>query len=73
MHYCSSIAVGPTDPSSALEVHRSTFSWSPASQGDTESHLPTGSLQLFIQDLAVAKVSKAEQLFRKMLQPRSTT
>lgn len=45
----------PSDPSSALEMHHSTFSWSPASQEDNESSLPTGSLQLFIQDLAVAK------------------
>ncbi|XP_066474476.1 ATP-binding cassette sub-family C member 10 [Tiliqua scincoides] len=45
----------PSDPSSALEMHHSTFSWSPASREDTETHLPTGSLQLFIQDLAVAK------------------
>ncbi|XP_053160079.1 ATP-binding cassette sub-family C member 10 isoform X2 [Hemicordylus capensis] len=46
---------GPSDPSSALEMHHSTFSWSPASQGNAEQQLTRGSLQLSIQDLLVAK------------------
>ncbi|XP_067399217.1 ATP-binding cassette sub-family C member 10 isoform X2 [Emydura macquarii macquarii] len=43
---------GPTDPSSALEMHRSSFSWSLDS---TRQHLSRGTLQIFIQELAVAK------------------
>nr|XP_028580133.1 multidrug resistance-associated protein 7 isoform X1 [Podarcis muralis]XP_028580134.1 multidrug resistance-associated protein 7 isoform X1 [Podarcis muralis]XP_028580135.1 multidrug resistance-associated protein 7 isoform X1 [Podarcis muralis]XP_028580136.1 multidrug resistance-associated protein 7 isoform X1 [Podarcis muralis]XP_028580137.1 multidrug resistance-associated protein 7 isoform X1 [Podarcis muralis]XP_028580138.1 multidrug resistance-associated protein 7 isoform X1 [Podarcis mu len=46
---------GPSDPSSVLEMRRTTFSWSPASKENAESHMPRGSLQLFIQDLVVAK------------------
>ncbi|XP_029766919.1 multidrug resistance-associated protein 7 [Terrapene carolina triunguis] len=46
---------GPTDPSSALEMHHSTFSWSPAREESTRQHLSGGTLQIFIQDLAVAK------------------
>uniref|UniRef100_A0A8C0J445 ATP-binding cassette sub-family C member 10 n=1 Tax=Chelonoidis abingdonii TaxID=106734 RepID=A0A8C0J445_CHEAB len=46
---------GPTDPSSALEMHHSTFSWSPPREESTRQHLSGGTLQIFIQDLAVAK------------------
>ncbi|XP_038251340.1 ATP-binding cassette sub-family C member 10 [Dermochelys coriacea] len=46
---------GPTDPSSALEMHHSTFSWSPTREESTKQHLSRGTLQIFIQDLAVAK------------------
>uniref|UniRef100_A0ACB8GBZ2 Uncharacterized protein n=1 Tax=Sphaerodactylus townsendi TaxID=933632 RepID=A0ACB8GBZ2_9SAUR len=46
---------GPSDPSCALEMHNSTFSWSPAGKDSAEQHIPKGSLQLFIQDLTVAK------------------
>nr|XP_025044578.1 multidrug resistance-associated protein 7 [Pelodiscus sinensis] len=46
---------GPTDPSSALEMHQSAFSWSSAKEESTRQHLARGSLQIFIQDLAVAK------------------
>ncbi|EMP24463.1 Multidrug resistance-associated protein 7 [Chelonia mydas] len=46
---------GPTDPSSALEMRHSTFSWSPAREESTRQHLSRGTLQIFIQDLAVAK------------------
>ncbi|KAM6461779.1 ATP-binding cassette sub-family C member 10 isoform 2-T3 [Liasis olivaceus] len=43
----------PSNPSSALEMHHSAFSWSPASKENSESHTPRG--QLFIQDLLVTK------------------
>ncbi|KAF7254110.1 Multidrug resistance-associated protein 7 [Varanus komodoensis] len=46
---------GPFYPSSALEMHHSTFSWAPGSQESTESLIPRGNLQLFIQDLVVPK------------------
>nr|XP_048699538.1 ATP-binding cassette sub-family C member 10 isoform X2 [Caretta caretta] len=46
---------GPTDPSSALEMRHSIFSWSPAREESTRQHLSRGTLQIFIQDLAVAK------------------
>ncbi|XP_075781109.1 ATP-binding cassette sub-family C member 10 isoform X2 [Pelodiscus sinensis] len=46
---------GPTDPSSALEMHQSAFSWSSAKEESTRQHLARGSQQIFIQDLAVAK------------------
>ncbi|XP_077199113.1 ATP-binding cassette sub-family C member 10 isoform X2 [Paroedura picta] len=46
---------GPSDPSSALEMHHSTFSWSPSSKDGAEQHGPRGSLQLFIENLTVAK------------------
>ncbi|XP_015276967.1 PREDICTED: multidrug resistance-associated protein 7 [Gekko japonicus] len=46
---------GPSDPCSTLEMHQSTFSWSPPSKDGAEQHGPRGSLQLFIEDLTVAK------------------
>ncbi|XP_062980311.1 ATP-binding cassette sub-family C member 10 isoform X2 [Elgaria multicarinata webbii] len=49
------IRAGPSDPSSALEMHHSSFSWSPANKESTGPLIPRGSLQLFIQDLVVAK------------------
>ncbi|XP_050807529.1 ATP-binding cassette sub-family C member 10 isoform X3 [Gopherus flavomarginatus] len=49
------ITDGPRDPSSALEMHHSTFSWSPPREESTRQHLSGGTLQIFIQDLAVAK------------------
>ncbi|XP_026551319.1 multidrug resistance-associated protein 7 isoform X1 [Pseudonaja textilis] len=44
----------PLNPSSALEMHNSTFSWSPESKETSESHVPRGG-QLFIQNLLVTK------------------
>ncbi|XP_050807528.1 ATP-binding cassette sub-family C member 10 isoform X2 [Gopherus flavomarginatus] len=53
------ITDGPRDPSSALEMHHSTFSWSPPREESTRQHLSGGTLQIFIQDLAVAKILPA--------------
>ncbi|XP_054833078.1 ATP-binding cassette sub-family C member 10 isoform X2 [Eublepharis macularius] len=50
---------GPSNPSSILEMHHSTFSWSPASKDSAEHHMSRGSLQLFIQDLMVIKILPA--------------
>uniref|UniRef100_A0A8C6V795 ATP-binding cassette sub-family C member 10 n=2 Tax=Elapinae TaxID=42168 RepID=A0A8C6V795_NAJNA len=44
----------PLNPSSALEMHNSTFSWSPESKETSESHVPRGG-QLFIQNLLITK------------------
>ncbi|XP_063161458.1 ATP-binding cassette sub-family C member 10 isoform X2 [Candoia aspera] len=44
----------PSNPSSALEIHHSTFSWSPASKENSESQTPRRG-QVFIQDLLVTK------------------
>nr|XP_020667452.1 multidrug resistance-associated protein 7 [Pogona vitticeps] len=45
----------PSDLSSALEMHHSIFSWSPASKENIEPYIPRGGSQLFIQDLIVPK------------------
>ncbi|ETE68516.1 Multidrug resistance-associated protein 7, partial [Ophiophagus hannah] len=50
----------PLNPSSALEMHNSTFSWSPESKETSESHVPRGG-QLFIQNLLVTKESSGSQ------------
>ncbi|XP_074845818.1 ATP-binding cassette sub-family C member 10 isoform X2 [Carettochelys insculpta] len=46
---------GPTVPSSALEMHQATFSWLPAKEESSRQHLSSGTLQIFIQDLALTK------------------
>nr|XP_060609998.1 ATP-binding cassette sub-family C member 10 [Anolis sagrei ordinatus] len=46
---------GPSDPCSLLEMHNTSFSWSTPSYDNSEPQRPSTSLQLYIQDLKVAK------------------
>ncbi|XP_042318198.1 ATP-binding cassette sub-family C member 10 isoform X2 [Sceloporus undulatus] len=46
---------GPSDPCSLLEMHNAIFSWSTASNVNSEPQTPRTSLELHIQDLMVAK------------------
>ncbi|XP_019356117.1 ATP-binding cassette sub-family C member 10 isoform X1 [Alligator mississippiensis] len=46
---------GPSSPSSALEMQDSTFSWLSAREESAGQHPSRGTLQLFVQDLAVRK------------------
>ncbi|NXU52281.1 MRP7 protein, partial [Turnix velox] len=46
---------GPSDTSTAVEMRCAAFSWVPADEESTRQPLPTGSLQLHIENLSVRK------------------
>ncbi|NWR73859.1 MRP7 protein, partial [Centropus unirufus] len=46
---------GPSDSATALEMRCAAFSWAPVEEESTKQPLPTGTLQLHIENLAVRK------------------
>lgn len=60
-----SLADSPSGTAAAVEMRCAAFSWAPVEEERTRQPLPTGTLELRIENLSVRKVSKDAGVMEK--------